>query len=150
LPGIECRSSDVPGEYLLVFTFSNNVASGNAAVTNGAGSVKGIPVFATNTMSVNLIEVTDMQTITVTLSGVTDSNSQVLADTAATMTLLFGDVTGSGGVNSSDVSEVQFNSGSPVTDLNARDDVNGNGVINSSDVSAVEAMSGHGLAGRKQ
>jgi hypothetical protein len=91
-----------------------------------------------------------MQTTTVTLSGVTDSNNQVLANTVVTMTMLLGDVNNNGGVNSSDVSEVQFNSGSPVTDLNCRSDVNGNGVINSSDVSAVEAMSGHGLAGRKQ
>jgi hypothetical protein len=145
LPGTECRSTDVIGAYQLVFTFSNNVVSGNAAVTNGTGSVTGSPVFSTNTMTVNLTGVADVQTITVTLSGVTDSNNQVLANTVVTMTMLFGDVTDNASVNSSDVSEVQFNSGSPVTDLNARDDVNGNGVINSSDVSAVEANSGHGL-----
>lgn len=150
LPGIECRSGDVAGVYQIVFTFSNNVVSGNAAVTNGAGSVTGSPVFSTNTMAVNLTGVTDMQATTVTLSGVTDSNNQVLANTAVTMTMLLGDVNNNGGVNSSDVSEVQFNSGSPVTDLNCRSDVNGNGVINSSDVSAVEAMSGHGLAGRRR
>ncbi len=59
-PGVECRSSG--GNHTLVFTFANNIASGSVSVTSGAGSIVGTPIIATNTMTVNLTGVTDVQT----------------------------------------------------------------------------------------
>src|SRR5262249_44971292 len=50
--GVECRSTS--GNHSLVFTFTNNVVSGNAAVTSGTGTVSGSPAFSDNTMTVNL------------------------------------------------------------------------------------------------
>ncbi len=47
---------------------SNNLVSGNASVTSGTGNVSGAPIFADNTMTVNLTGVTDVQRLTVTLS----------------------------------------------------------------------------------
>ena len=35
LPAVECRSDGAGGDYTLVFTFSNNIESGNASVTSG-------------------------------------------------------------------------------------------------------------------
>ena len=90
-PGVECRNSN--GRHTFVFTFSTDVVSGSAIVTGGTGSVFGNPIFSGNTMTVNLTGVTDVQKITVTLSDVTSSASQVLPDTSVSANMLIGDTT---------------------------------------------------------
>jgi hypothetical protein len=139
-PGVECRSSS--GAHTLVFTFNNNVVSGNASVTTGAGSVSGSPTFASNTMTVNLTGVTDVQKITVTLNNVTDSFAQVLPATAVSMNLLIGDTNGNKTVNSTDIGQTKTQSGAPVTTANFRQDVTPNGTINASDIGLVKSRSG--------
>ena len=141
--GPECRSSG--GAHTLVFTFTNNVVSGNASVTAGTGSVSGSPAFATNTMTVNLTGVADMQKITLMLSNVTDSFAQVLPNTAASINMLIGDTNGSKSVNATDVSQTKLQSGSATTATNFRSDVNVSGSINATDVSQVKLNSGHGV-----
>ena len=144
-PGVECRSSG--GNHKLVFTFNNPVVGGNAAVTSGTGNVSGAPLFSgtSNTMTVNLTGVTDVQMITVTLSNVMDSFGQTLSDVAVNANMLIGDTNGNKTVNASDVSQVKAQSGLPVTASNFREDVTPNGVINASDVSLVKSHSGSGL-----
>jgi hypothetical protein len=142
-PGVECRSSG--GNHTLVFSFSNNVVSGNASVTTGIGSVLGSPTFATNTMTVNLIGVTDVQQVTVTLSNVTDSFAQVLPDTPVSVNMLIGDTNGNKTVNAGDVAQTKGQSGQPVGTGNFRNDVNVSGSINAGDVAQVKANSGHTL-----
>jgi hypothetical protein len=93
-------------------------------------------------MTVNLTGVTNAQTLTVTLSSVTDRFSQVLADTPLRVSMLVGDTTANGIVNASDVTQTKRRSGGPVTINNFRSDVNANGVINGSDVAIVKAHSG--------
>jgi hypothetical protein len=61
------------------------------------------------------------------------------------MGVLVGDTTANGAVNSSDISEVQSQSGQPVAANNFRDDVTVNGTINSSDISLVQLQSGTAL-----
>ena len=139
-PGVECRSSG--GAHTLVFTFTNNVVSGNASVTTGTGNVLGTPSFAGNTMTVNLTGVTDVQKITVTLSGVTDSFAQVLPDTAVSVNMLIGDTSGNKTVNASDIAQTKGQSGLPVTNANFREDVTVSGSINASDIGLVKARSG--------
>ncbi len=94
LPGVECRSGGATNDYTLVFTFSNNLASGNASVTSGTGSVAGTPAISGNTMTVNLTGVANAQTLSVTLNGLTDQFLQTLPDTAVGMSVLIGDVNG--------------------------------------------------------
>ena len=142
-PGVECRSTG--GAYTLVFTFSNNVVSGDASVTTGIGSVLGSPTFSGNTMTVNLTGVTDVQKITVTLSNVTDSFAQVLPDTAVSVNMLIGDTNGNKTVNAGDVAQTKGQSGQPVGAGNFRNDVNVSGSINAGDVAQVKANSGHSL-----
>ena len=142
-PGVECRSS--AGNHTLVFTFTNEVVSGDADVTTGVGSVSGSPIFFANTMAVTLTGVADMQQIAVTLSNVTDSFSQVLPDTAVSVNVLVGDTTGNKAVNSTDVSQTKLQSGVVVSQANCRQDVTANGVINSSDVSLVKLRSGSAI-----
>ena len=147
-PGVECRTGG--SGHTLVFTFTNNVTSGNAAVSDGVGSVSGSPAFAANTMTVNLTGVTNAQTIEVTLSNVTDTFSQVLPNTAVSGTFLLGDVTGNDTVNSTDVSDVKNQVGTPVGASNFRSDVTISGAINSTDVSQVKANSGSAATASRQ
>jgi hypothetical protein len=143
-PGVECRTGGMGGDHTLVFTFSNNIVSGNASVTSGAGNVTGSS-FAGKTMSVELTGVADAQQITVTLSGVTDAFSQVFPDTTVSMNVLLGDTTGNKAVNSSDIAQTKAQSGTAASEANFREDVTVNGEINSSDIALVKSRSGKGI-----
>jgi len=145
-PGVECRTGGATGDYTLVFTFTNNVTSGNASVTSGIGSVSGTPVFSGNTMTVNLTGVANAQTLTVTLSGVTDEFSQVLPDAPVSVSMLIGDTSGNGVVNATDIAQTKAQVGQPVTSSNFRTDLNANGIINTSDVAIVKAHSGGSIS----
>jgi uncharacterized delta-60 repeat protein len=141
-PAVENRSSG--GAHTLVFAFNNNVVSGNATLTAGSGTA-GTPTFSGNTMIVNLTGVTDVQRITVTLSGVTDTFGQVLPETGVSVNMLIGDINGNRTVNATDIGAVKTQSGAPVTGANFRADVAANGVINATDIGLVKSRSGQFL-----
>jgi hypothetical protein len=141
--GVECRNGG--GNHSLVFSFNNNVVSGNAAVTSGTGTVSGPPTFSGNTMTVNLTGVSDVQQITVTISGVTDCFGSVLPDTSVNAVMLVGDTSANRTVNATDVAQVKSQVGAPVTSSNFREDVTVNGVIGASDVGLVKVNVGHSV-----
>jgi len=142
-PGIECRSGGLTNAYTLVFTFTNNVSVQNATLTDGIGSATNFTSVG-NVVTVDLTGVDNAQTITVTLSGVSDGTNT--SDVEATMSVLIGDTTENGIVNSSDIAQTQSQTGQPVTEANAREDVTANGAINSSDISLVQSKSGTAVA----
>jgi hypothetical protein len=142
-PGVECRSSS--GNHTFVFSFINNVVSGNASVTTGIGTVLGSPTFSGNTMTVNLTGVTDVQKITVTLTGVTDTTAQVLPDTPVSVNMLIGDTNANKSVNAGDLAQTKAQSGVVVTGANFRTDINANGSVNAGDTAIVKANAGHTL-----
>jgi hypothetical protein len=144
-PGVECRTGGAGGDHTFVFTFTNNVVSGNASVTSGVGSVSGSPTFSGNTMTVNLTGVSDVQQITVTLSNVTDCFGSILPDTPVSANMLIGDTNGNKTVNASDVAQVKSQAGAPISGSNFREDVTVNGSINASDINLVKASVGHSL-----
>lgn len=139
-PGVECRSSG--GNHTLVFTFDNNIVSGNASVTGGSGTVSGSPTFSANTMTVNLTGVADAQKTTVTLQGVTDTLSQTLANTAVSVNFLIGDTNANKAVNASDIAQTKGQLGAAVSAANFREDVNADGGFSSSDVALVKSHLG--------
>jgi hypothetical protein len=141
-PGIECRSGGAGGDHTLVFTFSNDVVSGSAQVTGGTGSISGAPVFSGNTMMVNVTGVPAAQDVTVKLSGVTDTFSQTLSDTAVTMRALMGDTNGNSSVNATDIGQAKSETPNVVSGMNFRSDVIANGALNASDISAIKSMAG--------
>ena len=142
--GVECRSSG--DAHTLILSFSNNIVSGSASVTAPlGGSISGSPILASNTITVNLTGVTDVQKITVTLSGVMDSFAQVLPDTAVSMNVLPGDTNGNKSVSASDIGQTKAQSGIPVTGVNFRQDVTPNGTINASDIGLVKSRSGQSV-----
>ena len=137
---VECRSSG--GNHTLVLTFNNYLVSGSASVTTGTGTVSGTPAFSGKTVTIDLVGVSDMQKLVVTLHNVTDRFSQVLPDTPITINMLIGDTTGNKSVNASDISQTKSRSGSATTASNFREDVTVNGTISASDISLVKSRSG--------
>jgi hypothetical protein len=142
-PSVECRSSG--GNHTFVFTFNNSLLSGNATVTAGTGTVSGSPVISGNTMTVNLTGVADVQRLSLTLQSVTDTNSQVMPDTAVTVKFLAGDTGNNSVVNASDIAQTKAQIGASVTGTNFREDVNVNGTITSTDVALVKSVVGHSV-----
>ncbi len=142
-PGIEDRGS-APGSLTLVFTFDEDVAGGDAMVMEGAATVNGPPTFSDNQMFVNLTGVADAQTIKLQLD-VMDINGHMHSPQTVRVSILYGDVTGNGVVNASDVALTKSHLGEPVNSTNFRSDVNKNGSINASDVSFVKSHVGDGL-----
>jgi hypothetical protein len=149
-PGIECRSGGSTGDYQIVITFANTVTVNGAVqakVTSGTGDVGsgGVPNGGAVTVNgamvtIPLTNVANAQTIMVTLFDVHQGASA--GDMAVQMSVLVGDTTGNGIVNSSDVTDVKAASGTAVA---SRQDVSVNGVVNSSDVTLVKSRSGTAL-----
>ena len=141
--GIECRTGGGGNNYQMVFTFPGAVTFSNAVVSSGTGSVGSSSGSGTNTITVNLSGVTNVQKITVTLQNASDGTN--MGNVSVQMGVLVGDTTGNGSVNAGDVSQTKAQSGQAVTATNFRQDVTGNGTINASDVSSVKSQSGTAL-----
>jgi hypothetical protein len=151
--GVECRTGGPTGDYTMVFTFPNTLASvAGASVTShdpasGTGTVvggSGAIGADTHQYIVNLTGVSNAQYITVRLTGVLDTTGAT-GNVSGTMGVLLGDTTANGSVNSSDISQTKSQSGTVATAGNFRTDVTINGLINSSDISTVKSKSGTAL-----
>jgi hypothetical protein len=140
--GIECRTGGPSGNHQIVFTFPTAVGLDHAAVTSGTGTVANTAVSGSK-VTVDLTGVTNAQTITVTLFGVTDGTTT--ASVSVDLSLLAGDTNADTFTNSADVAQTKAQSGNTATATNFREDVNIDGVINSGDVSLVKSKSGTGL-----
>jgi len=92
-------------------------------------------------VTVNLSNVSDAQTITVTLTNVNDGTH--LGDVSIAMGVFLGDTSGNGVVNATDVAQTKSQIGQAVTGSNFREDVNTDGTLSSSDVAIVKAHSGN-------
>ena len=147
--GIECRSGGASGDYQVIVTFASPVTLSNVTVgatgggnTTSSASVTGYSINGSQ-VSIDLTELPNAQTSLITLSNVSDGAAT--NDVIIPMSVLLGDTTGNGTVNSSDVSQVKLKSGQAVDATNFRADVGVNGSINSSDVSQVKLQSGTAL-----
>ena len=88
-------------------------------------------------MTVPLTNVTNVQTINVTLFGVNSAGNVVIP-----MSLLIGDTSANSAVNSTDVAQTKSRIGQVVDGTNFRSDVNAGGSINSTDVSIIKGNLG--------
>jgi hypothetical protein len=148
--GIECRTGGATNDHTIIVTFPNAVTiTGNpqAQVTAGTGTVGsggvtngGMVTVSGNTVTIPLTNVANAQTSTVMLNGVNG-----LANVPIPMSVLAGDTTGNGSVNSSDIALTQSKSGQAADATNFREDVTVNGTINSSDIAFVQSKSGTAL-----
>jgi hypothetical protein len=141
-PGIECRSGGPTNDYTILFTFANNVSVSGASVTSGTGNVSNFNV-AGNQVTVNLTGVTNQQTVSVTLSGVSDGINTRNVQVA--MGVLVGDANASGLVDSGDVFLVRQQTSQTTTSSNFREDLNASGLIDSGDVFLTRQQTGSSL-----
>ncbi len=150
MPGVECRSGGAANDYTVVLNFLANVSvNGNpqAAVTSGIGTIGsdgvsngGKVITSGNVVTIPLTNVTNAQTINVTLNNVNGSTNVMIP-----MRVLIGDVNGSGTVNATDVSQTKLCVGQAVSATDFLCDVNASGAINATDVSLVKSSTGTAL-----
>ena len=140
--GVECRNGGASGTYQMIVQFANPVTVTSATLIGGSGSVTG---FSTNgaTVTVDLMNIPNAQTIFMKLMGVSDG--VLSGDVPVAMSTLLGDISGNGMVNATDVGQAKLQSGLPVSASNFRNDIIANGSINASDVSSVKLNSGTAL-----
>jgi len=140
--GVECRSGGASGIYQMIVQFANPVTVTSASLIGGSGSVSG---FSTSgaTVTVDLMNITNAQTVFMKLTGVNDG--VLSGDVPVAMSVLLGDTSGNGVVNASDVSQAKLQSGQTLSNSNFRSDVNVNGSINATDVSSVKLKTGTAL-----
>jgi hypothetical protein len=148
-PGIECRTSSAPRNHTVVVTFSAPVtALTNVTVTPGSGGTAAVAQnngFSVNNteVTVNLTNVSDAQTLTINLLGVTAGVNS--GNVAIPMSVLLGDVNGDGFVLSGDYTATRQESGVQVDNSTYRYDVNSDGFILSGDYTIVRQQSGSQL-----
>ena len=98
--GVEDR--DGSGNYLAVFTFDDEVTSGDVTIVSGTATA-GIPTFNGNEMQVPLTGVADQQVVTIEVSNVDgDGGSDDVA-----FGFLIGDVNADRSVNNTDTNLVK-------------------------------------------
>jgi photosystem II stability/assembly factor-like uncharacterized protein len=140
--GIECRGGGTTSDYKVVFTFPSAVIPEAGRSGNAAGSPSVSPDGRTVTQ--NITNISDAQTIAITLFGVNDGTST--NDVTARMRLSVGDTNGNGAVNAADVSQTKSRSGQAISEVNFRSDVAINGAINAADLALVKSRSGGGAS----
>jgi hypothetical protein len=143
----EYNNSDLPAPtpsnaYQVVITFAAPVTVTGANITSGSGNVSSTTVSGSE-VTVNLINVSNAQVITITLTGVNDGTHS--SSVNIPIAVLVGDTSANGSVNATDVSQTKAESGHALTAANFREDVSVNGSINSTDVGTVKAASGTAL-----
>ena len=145
--GIECRSGGSNGDYTLVFTFANSLSSvGSAAVVGGTGNVANASIGADpHQYVVNLTGVTNAQTLSVSLDGVSDSAGNFSQTISGSINVLVGDTNADRFTDAIDVSQTKSQSGNSVTSPNFREDVNEDGFIDAIDAALVKSKSGNSL-----
>jgi hypothetical protein len=143
-PGIECR--DTAGDYTLVFMFNSDLLMlGDITLKSGTAAIDEDLIFSGATVTMNLTDVADVQTVTFTLSGFTNIYGQTLADTDVSMSVLVGDIDATKKVAKSDFDSVKAEQRQPVDGTNFRNDIDANGVIDRNDGIGVKARRGHKL-----
>ncbi|HEY2714451.1 MAG TPA: kelch repeat-containing protein [Chthoniobacterales bacterium] len=144
-PGIECRTGGANGTYQVVVGFPTGVTLSGATVTPGTGgtaSLAGPPILSRDgtQVTINLATVSDVQILTVTLTGVNDGTNTY--DVAVPMGVLIGDTGANGIVDLPDGRLVKSQYGKRLTTSNCREDVNADGSIDPSDLSLMKSYAG--------
>ena len=117
----------------------------SATVTPGAGGSGSVASGSINgsVVTVNLTNVSNAQTLSVNLLGVSDGTN--MGNVSIPMSVLVCDTTADRFVDSADIGQTKSQSGHAVTLSNFREDVNIDGFIDSADIAFVKSKSGTAL-----
>ncbi len=142
--GIEDRSGGPNGNHTVIISFANAVSVGSASVASSDGQAM-VSSFSVNgaLVTVNLTKVTNQQTITISLTNVSDGTN--IGNVSLPMAVLAGDTNADRFVDSADIAQTKSQSGNAVTDANFREDLNVDGFIDSADIALVKSKSGTAL-----
>ena len=142
--GIECRSGGANGDHRVIISFANTVSVGSASVASSDGMAM-VSSFSVNgpLVTVNLTKVTNAQTITISLTNVSDGTH--VGNISLPMAVLLGDTNADRFCDAIDVSQTKSQSGNAVTNDNFREDVNVDGFIDAIDTALVKSKSGTAL-----
>jgi hypothetical protein len=143
--GIEDRTGGASGNHKVVVTFAVPVTVTSATATPGAGGTASVSNFTVNNtqVTVNLTNVSNAQTLTVNLIGVSGSGNS--GNVGVSMAVLTGDTNADRFCDAVDVAQTKSQSGSAVGLANFREDVNVDGFIDAVDAALVKSKSGTAL-----
>jgi hypothetical protein len=142
-PGIECRAGGTSGDHQVVISFANSVSVGGVSVSSKDSMATATQSVSDKVVTVDLHNVTNVQTLTITLTNVSDQTNS--GDLSISMGVLIGDTTADKFVNSADISQTKSQSGTAVTSSNFGEDLNADGSINSADIALAKSKSGTAL-----
>ncbi len=130
----------------VVISFSQPVTFTGTSVTSDSGGTASISTTSNvgSEVTVNLTGVSNAQTITINLLGVS-AGGPSSNTVSVKMSVLLGDTTSDASVNSADIGQTKSQSGAIVSDDNFRNDVNVDGNLNSADIGLVKSKSGTAL-----
>ena len=135
-PGIECRQGQGPNlkNHQVVFTFAAPVTFTSITVTPGAGGTGAVASTSVsgNSVTVNLNNVSNAQTLTINLNGL--SNGADTGNISWPMAVLLGDVNATRRTDAGDVTTVRNQTVAITNQANFRSDVNVSGRIDAGDV----------------
>jgi hypothetical protein len=140
-PGIECRNNG-SNTHRVIFRFAHPATVSAVSVTPAPGKTAAVSSASTsgNELTVNLSNVSNVQTIMINLFGVTGPGAP--STFSVPMGVLHGDVTFNRTVTGADISEVKAQFGAPVTQSNFWKDVTVNGFMTGADISETKARFG--------
>jgi hypothetical protein len=120
------------------------MVNGGVSVASNDGQAM-VSSFTTNgpLVTVNLTKVSNAQTITITLTNVTDGINT--GNVSLPMAVLAGDTNADRFVDSADIAQTKSQSGNAVTNQNFREDLNVDGFLDSADIALVKSKSGSAL-----
>ncbi len=143
--GVECRNGSGPNgnSHQLVITFADPVTVGSVTVSSPDGLATATQSASGAIVTVDLSNVTDAQTLLVTLNNVNDG--QHFGPVTIPFAALVGDVNGDRSVNTGDTLQTRTHAGENISAANFRYDVNTDGQINTGDTIRVRSRSGASL-----
>lgn len=141
-PGVEMRNNG-SNSHQIVFRFAQPVTFSTASVTPASGKTATVsstsdPATASSEVIVNLSDVTNIQTLTVSLQGVTGLGATPI-NIGVPVAFLMGDVNQTRTVDGNDVSAVQGKTRQLANGATFKADINYSGRIDGNDVSLTQA-----------
>src|SRR5207249_1878028 len=148
---IECRKGQGANsnEHQVVFTFANpltNVTGASvASLTGGTASKTGSMIGPDAHEYIVNFTASDVQRLTVTLTGISDTVGNITPTLSVDMGMLVGDVNGSTVVTTGDTNLCKAQALQPVMSNNFRTDINASGAITTGDVNLIKQNALHQL-----